>query len=122
MLMVCKNECLPVITIFHFSPQGFFKTSVQGSEIKLRFTLAICLTHLSMLQVCNNILILPMRKNPHGNISTYDYVINLMKRLKHTCELAMKNLGARKAKGLVRFTSKTWFFLNGRQSYTITPN
>ena len=24
--------------------------------------------------------------------STYDYVINLRKRLKHTCELAMKNL------------------------------
>ena len=24
--------------------------------------------------------------------STYDYVINLRKRLQHTCELAMKNL------------------------------
>ena len=50
-----KKECPPVISIFHFStrgfsPEGFLeKKSVQGSKIKLRFTLAICLTHLSML-------------------------------------------------------------------------
>ena len=48
--------------------------------------------------------------------STYDYVINLRKRLEHTCELAMKNLqkSARKTKGVLRSTSETSFFQSGR--------
>ena len=87
MFMVCKNEFPPVITIFHFSlrgfspagifgekiPAGIFKTSVLGSKIKLRFTLAICMTHLSMFQVYINILIFPMGKNPRGDISPQEF-------------------------------------------------
>ena len=76
MLMVCKNKWPPVITIFHFSPRGFlekkslrgfFKASILGSKIKLRFTLAICLTHLSMFQVYINIFIFPAGIFPHGD-------------------------------------------------------
>ena len=33
MLMVCKNECPPVITIFHFSPRGFFPAGIFGEKI-----------------------------------------------------------------------------------------
>ena len=31
--MVCKNECPPVITIFHFSPRGFFPAEIFGEKI-----------------------------------------------------------------------------------------
>ena len=55
------------------SPRGFFKTSVSGSKIKLRFTLAICMTHVSMFQVYINILIFPMGKNPRGDISPQEF-------------------------------------------------
>ena len=33
MLMVCKNECPPVITIFHFSPRGFFPAGIFAEKI-----------------------------------------------------------------------------------------
>ena len=48
--------------------------------------------------------------------STYDYMINLRKCLKHTCELAIKNLqkSARETKGVLRSTSETSFFQSGR--------
>ena len=55
------------------SPRGFFETSVSGSKIKLRFTLAICMTHVSMFQVYINILIFPMGKNPRGDISPQEF-------------------------------------------------
>ena len=55
------------------SPRGFFKTSVSGSKIKLRFTLAICMTHVSMFQVYINILIFPMGKNPRWDISPQEF-------------------------------------------------
>ena len=56
------------------NPRGFFsKHPFKGSKIKLRFTLAICMTHLSMFQVYINILIFPMGKNPSGDISPQEF-------------------------------------------------
>ena len=83
MFIVCKNECPPVITIFHFSPRGFFPAGIFGEKIpavifkknKLRFTLAICMTHLSMFQVYINILIFPIGKNPRGDISPQEFFL-----------------------------------------------
>ena len=31
--MVCKNECPPVLTIFHFSLRGFLPAGIFGEKI-----------------------------------------------------------------------------------------
>ena len=48
--------------------------------------------------------------------STYDYVINLRKRLEHTCELAMKNLQKVQGKQKAYYDrqAKSSFFQSGR--------
>ena len=63
MLMECKIEYPPVITIFHFPPVDFLKHLFKGLKSSLGSLLQ------SVFQVYNNILIFPSGKNTHVDIS-----------------------------------------------------